>query len=150
MPNNIILKASSKLRKNLTRGTVVTKDYDGGDSSLIKSYSHVHVSYKINGIGISPLECWYRIESSNWKRLEAVATNPFSVQTGVTSTNSGIAKFKRTNGSVNTAEFKLPRKEKGRSISLKFYLSTIGAEGTSFEGFVLSDITFTFRTIARK
>ena len=145
MGTEIRLVSSAKERKSISSGYIVTKQYDGGDASLIKTYSRVHVSYSIAGLGISPLTIAYKIDdSSQWKPLDPEPKNPHVV------TNSSRTKFKRTNGKLSTAELIIPGKVKGRSISLRFRLDQTGAEGTDFNDFILSDVTFTFRPIMRK
>lgn len=144
MPNNIILKASSSSLSNLTEASLVTKEYDGGDASLIKSYSRVNITYSIDGSGVSPLQVRYKIEDSGWKYLVPDPLNRYS------ELRSNKPKFLRTHNYLRTAVFKLPTKELGRSISLKLELSSIGSEGADFKKFILSDISFTFRTINRK
>ncbi len=145
MGTEIRLVSSSKAKKNITSGYVITKQYDGGDASLIKTYSRVHVSYSIADTGISPLTVSYKVDDSiQWKPLLPEPKNPHVV------TNSSRTKFKRTNGRLSTAELIIPGKVKGRSISLRFRLDQTGAEGTDFNNFILSDVTFTFRAIMRK
>jgi hypothetical protein len=144
MPNNIILKASSPSLSSLTEAVFITKEYDGGDASLKKSYSRVNVTYSMEGSGVSPLQIKYRIEGSSWKYLVPDPVNRYSVL------KSSRPKFLRTHNHLKTAVFKFPEKEVGRSISLKLELSTIGQESADFEKFILSDITFTFRIINRK
>tara|TARA_R110000803_G_scaffold50764_1_gene105183 strand:- start:4375 stop:4809 length:435 start_codon:yes stop_codon:yes gene_type:complete len=144
MPNHTILKASSPNESELTNVLLVTKEYDGGDSSLVKSYSRVNVSYAINGSGISPLTIKYKTAGGNFKNLISVPSSYYSTQVGLE------AKFKRTNGIFQTAEFDFPSQTRGKSLTLKLILSSIGSEGSTFTKFKLSDITFTFRLIKRK
>jgi len=145
MATEIRLASTSKTRKSITSGYIVTKEYDGGDASLVKKYSRVHVSYSIAGLGNSPLTLAYKIDDSGqWKPLEPEPKNPHVV------TSSGRTKFKRTNGKLSTAELIIPGKAKGRSISLRFRLDNTGADSADFDDFILSDITFTFRVIMRK
>jgi len=147
MGTEVRLKASSKSKKAITSGHIITKQYDGGDASLIKKYSRVHVSYSIGGTGNSPLTLQYKIDdNSQWSSLEPEPNNPYVVSV------SSKLRFKRTNGKLSTAELIIPGKAKGRSISLRFSLdqSLIGLVTTDFNDFILSDVTFTFRTIMRK
>tara|TARA_R100000995_G_C3415264_1_gene91248 strand:+ start:61 stop:498 length:438 start_codon:yes stop_codon:yes gene_type:complete len=141
----IRLKSSAKNKKAINKGYIVTKQYDGGDASIIKKYSRIHVSYAIDGIGASPLTVAYKIDDqSQWKSLDPEPTNNHVV------TRSSRTKFKRTNGLLSTAELIIPGKAKGRSIALRFRLDSVGQQGSEFENFILSDVTFTFRPIMRK
>lgn len=145
MGTEIRLKALSKSKKNITSGHIVTKQYDGGDASLIKTYSRVHVTYSLSGTGASPLTALYKIDDeSQWREFNPEPKNSFVVK------RSNKTKFKRTNNKLSTAELIIPGKAKGRSISIRFEIDSTGQESNNFEGFILSDITFTFRPIMRK
>tara|TARA_B100000902_G_C27313191_1_gene919660 strand:- start:828 stop:1262 length:435 start_codon:yes stop_codon:yes gene_type:complete len=144
MGTEIRLKATSRTKKDITSGTLETKMYDGGDASLIKKYSRIHITYSIDGVGASPLEIHYKTDDNyQWKTLEPSPNNPNAIKNTHT-------KLKRTGGKLSTAELIIPGKAKARSIAVRLYLRITGADGTDFKNFKLSDITFTFRTIIRK
>ena len=72
----IRLKSSSKTKKEISKGHIITKEYDGGDATIIKKYSRVHVSYSIEGVGASPLTVEYKIDDeSQWNSLDPEPTN---------------------------------------------------------------------------
>tara|TARA_R100000781_G_scaffold111591_2_gene78156 strand:- start:205 stop:645 length:441 start_codon:yes stop_codon:yes gene_type:complete len=142
----IRLKSSAKTKKSISTGHFTTKEYDGGDASLIKKYSRIHVTYSIDGLGTSALAVNYKIDGkSQWRSVDPEPTNPHVVH------RSGITHFNRTNGLQSTAELVIPGKAKGRGIALRFRLIPVGADNPlDFENFILADITFTFRPIMRK
>lgn len=146
----IRLKSSSKSRKEILSGDIITKHYDGGDASLLKKYSRLNVTYKIDGSGASPLVVSYKIDDeSQWKNFNDDPDNPYSSLRATPSLGK-VPRFMRTNGLYKNAEWVFPRNSKGKTVSIKFYLDLEGANGAGFENFKLSDVTFTFRPVMRK
>lgn len=143
----ILLKTTSTSRKPITSGRIVTKHYDMGDISINKKFSRCSITYKMEGIGESPLTVYYRLdERGSFKTFTATPGNPFSV-------NDNGARLCRTNNRVKTAEFDfLTGKSFGKSVQIKVQYSTYGLSygtSTTIDGFELSDITFTYRPINR-
>ena len=138
----IQLRATSKKPKEVNFANLVTKSFDMGDVSLVKKFSRVNVSYKMEGTGPSNLTVKYSIDGNAFKNLSAEPNNDYAI-------NSQLMK---TNSVVKTAQFTLPKRTKGTSISIKLkYDNRTSTDAyNGIDGFELSDIGFTFRAIQRK
>ncbi len=135
-----ILKSTSKSPVKNTTIELVTKTFDLEDISIVKKFSLCHVSYKLKGIGISPLKIYYKVEGQNWNIFKNEPKNYYST----------AHKLHKTDNKIKTATFRFPKNTKGKTVAIRIYypIDTTNQQGT--EGFELSDISFTYRPINRK
>jgi hypothetical protein len=139
------LKASSKQRRDISYGKIITKSFDLGDVGLIKKFTRVNITYRMDGVGPSRMRVAYSIDEQIWKDLDNVSDNAYSYLSPYK--NSYL---KKTNGVDRVASFKFPKRTSGHTISIKIFYTSTGDTYGGVGGFQLSDIGFTYRAIQRK
>jgi hypothetical protein len=137
------LKASSKQRRDISYGKIITKSFDLGDVGLIKKFTRVNITYRMDGVGPSRMRVAYSIDEQHWKDLDNVSDNAYSYIFFHSYLN-------KTNGVDRVASFKFPKRTSGHTISIKIFYTSTGDTYGGVGGFQLSDIGFTYRAIQRK
>ena len=138
----LAIRSTSKERKSITSGRVITKSYDMGDPTLSKKFSFCYISYKMEGSGVSPLVVSYKVNNApNWTVFKNDENNYYSDSSG---------NLRRTDDLVKTASFRFEDPSLGRKVSIKIHYETTNSTGTKISGFELSDISFTYRLVQRK